>query len=415
MIFYRLISILLSPFLIIYLYLRIKKGKEDQNRIGERLGSSSVNRPQGDIVWLHAVSVGEANSALILLDEILKTDPKITVLFTTTTLTSAAILSEKIKIYQGKVIHQFLPVDSYFIVQRFLNFWKPKISIFIESEIWPNLIFGSHKRGAKTILVNARMSQNSFKKWQLAKKFGFKIFNKFDLIFVQSPLDQKRLKELSEQETLFYGNLKSEAASLSFDEKKFNEVLNQISSNRKVWLAASTHAGEETIIIEAHKNLKKEFPDLLTILVPRHPNRADEIKALMTDVKFSQRSLGEKISPQTEIYLADTLSELGLFYRLSKIAFIGGSLLNIGGHNPFEAIKLKCAIISGRYVFNFKEIYAALEEKVAYFVVQSSDDLVFSVKKLLLDDKLRESTVANAQKAIEGDSKIAEKIVEKIF
>ena len=419
MFFYRITSVLILPFLVLYLFLRIKKGKEDKNRIKERFGFSSVKRPQGNVVWIHAVSVGETNSSLILLDEILKTHPKTTILFTTTTLTSAAILSEKIKIYKSRVIHQFLPIDSYFVVKRFFNFWQPKMTIFVESEIWPNLINQARKRNIKTVLVNARMSENSFKKWLFARKIGFKIFDNFDVIFAQSVMDQQRLKKLSHQEILFFGNLKSEATNLTFDEKELKKILDQISyedgSHRKFWLAASTHKGEEEIIIAAHKKLKKEFPDLLTILVPRHPNRAAEIKELMSDIKFSQRSANEQISPQTEIYLADTLGELGLFYRLNKMAFIGGSLVDVGGHNPFEAIKLGCAIISGRHVFNFREIYAALEEKMAYFLVESEDDLVMVVKRLLLDQEIVKDTSNNATKVIESDGKISEKIVRKIF
>lgn len=421
MFIYRLISILISPFLVFYLFVRVKKGKEDQKRIGERFGISSIKRPEGEVVWLHAVSVGEVNSALILLDEILKTSPKTNILVTTTTITSAAVLAKRIDGFKGNVMHQFLPVDSYFVVKRFLKFWRPRMMIFVESEIWPNFICEAKKRGVITVLANARMSQNSFDKWKLAKKIGFNIFKNFDVIFAQTVADSQRLKKLSGKESLFFGNLKSEAVDLPFCEDKLNDIVSQITDEngvkRNVWLAASTHLGEEEKIIYAHQKLKEKFPDLLTILVPRHPHRADEIKEIMSEleVEFSQRSKGDEILKKTDIYMADTVGELGIFFRLSKIAFIGGSLSDVGGHNPFEAIKLGCVVISGRYVFNFKEIYSALEEEMGYFLVESEEDLSDVVSKLMTNDGLREDTFKSSQKVIQGYGKIAEKVVDRLF
>lgn len=416
---YRLISILLFPLLVPYLILRILKGKEDKKRIKERFGFAGVRRPEGQIIWLHAVSVGETNSALILVDELLKTAPNSHILFTTTTLTSAAVLAEKVKDYDGRVIHQFLPLDSYFVVKRFINFWRPENVIFVESEIWPNLICEAAKFGAKPVLANARMSENSGKKWLSARNIGFRIFDNFEMIFAQSALDQERLKKLFDKEVLCFGNLKSEAADLSFEEKDLLELSEQIldskGKKRKIWLASSTHKGEEEKVINAHKKLEKKYPDLLTILVPRHPNRASQVRELMSGLNVAQRSLGEKISSKTQIYLADTLGELGLFYHVSKIAFIGGSLADVGGHNPFEAIKLESLVISGRHVFNFKEIYAKLEQEMGYFLVESEDDLVSTVEKLLADDELCKSTIENATRAIDGDGKIAEKIAKRIM
>lgn len=414
MILYRLLSILILPFLLLYLRLRIKKGKEDTLRASEKLAKTSQARPQGDLIWLHAVSVGELNSALILLDEILKSDPKTNILVTTTTITSASILADKLNSYQGRVIHQFLPFDSYLIVKKFLNHWQPKTMIFLESEIWPNLISESKKRNIKTVLVNARMSQGSFEKWQMAQKIGFNIFNKFDLIFAQTNLDQQRLKALCLKEVLFLGNLKSQAANLECDQETLQKLQQQI-KNRKIWLAASTHKGEEEVIISAHKKLKEKFPDILTVLVPRHPVRGDEIKELMTDVNFSQRSQNQEITDNTELYFADTLGELGTFYRLCDISFIGGSIADVGGHNPFEAINLNSAVISGRNSFNFKEIYALLEENLAYFLVENESDLVNMVSELLTNDKLKSDTINNALEITKQEDSTCPKIVEKIL
>lgn len=413
MLFYKIISILLFPFIELYLFFRVFKKKEDKKRLKERFGFPTQERPQGSLIWLHAVSVGEANSALILVEEILKFAPKISILFTTTTLTSAAIISAKLPQFQGRVIHQFLPVDSYFCVKRFLNFWRPRAAVFVESEIWPNLIFEARKMGSSTFLVNARMSENSAKKWLIAKKFGFKIFDYFAAIFAQTEEDKKRFSQLTNQEILLYGNLKSQAQILVSNDSELAKLKTQIGA-RKFWIAASTHKGEEEVILQVHKELKKEFSDLLTIIILRHPNRADEVKTLIGDLKIAQRSKKENIVAATEIYLVDTLSELGIFYRLNNFAFVGGSLLEIGGHNPFEAIKLNCAVISGRGVFNFKEVYKNLEEQQACVMIDSANDLPQVVKKFLNDENYAKSLSLKASEVIKDQNNIAQKIVSKM-
>ena len=331
MAFYRILSILLYPFLEFYLIYRLFKKKEDGNRIKERLGKASIARPEGQVIWLHAVSVGEANSSLILIEELLKFFPTTSILFTTTTLTSASIIAKKIPDFKGRVFHQFLPIDSYFCVKDFLEYWRMSAAIFVESEIWPNLICEARKADIKTFLVNARVSKKSFKKWYLAKKIGFDIFNYFSAIFVQMKEDKECFEKLSNQEALFYGNLKSQAQNLAINYDELQKIKSQ-TVNRKIFVAASTHKDEEEIIIDLHKKLKKEFPNLLTIIILRHPKRAEEVKSLFGDIKFSQRTNGSAISNDVEIYLVDTLGELGIFYSISPFAFIGGSLFEIGGH-----------------------------------------------------------------------------------
>jgi len=413
MIFYRIISILILPFLTLYIFYRALKGKENYHRIKERFGFSSQKKPQKEMVWIHAVSVGETNSSLVLLDELLKSLPEISIIFTTTTLTSATILANKIQNYNGRVIHQFLPLDSYFIVKKFLNFWQPKKIFFVESEIWPNFIYEAKKARASMVLVNGRMSEKSFSRWLFAKKIGFNIFDFFTFIFAQSNDDKNRFSQLTAQEIIFYGNLKSQALNLKFDEKELEKLESQI-NERPFWLASSTHKGEEEIIIAAHKELQKEFPNILTILVPRHPNRAAEIKNLLAGINFSQRSAGQIINNQTAIYLADSLGELGLFYTLSDFAFIGGSLQKLGGHNPFEAIKLNCAVISGKYVFNFAEIYEKLLTKNACLIVETNE-LPKVISNFLKDKKLLQSQIERAAKAIDDFDDIAKKIVDKVL
>ena len=410
---YRILSTIFFPLLVIYICWRALKGKEDRVRLRERLGFSSHRKPDGDIIWIHAVSVGEANSSLILVDELLKSFPQTTILFTTTTLTSALVLASKIKAYEGRVIHQFLPIDSYFVVRKFLKFWHPKKAIFVESEIWPNFIYEARKLGISTVLVNARISKKSFSRWILAKKIGFNIFDFFSLIFAQSEEDQGRLQKLTSQKVLYLGNLKAQTASLSFNVNELNNLRTQI-NGRKFWLAASTHAGEEKIVIDVHRKLKQKFGDILTIIAPRHPQRAQEIKALAGDLNFSQRSLGENIASKTEIYLADTLGELGLFYSLSDFVFLGGSLVEVGGHTPFEPAQLKCAVISGKYVANNQKAFDELIAKKACKSVNNSDELYEVVVEFLQNHKLAEMQADAAFAAIANNGDVVKNIVRKL-
>ncbi len=413
MLVYRTLSVLLFPFIELYLFYRVYKKKEDKKRLRERFGKPTQDRPEGDLTWLHAVSVGETNSSLILVDEILKNSPKTTILFTTTTLTSATTVAAKIPEFNGKVIHQFLPIDCLFCVQDFLIFWRPSRAIFVESEIWPNLIAEARAMGTKVFLVNARMSEKSAKRWSIARMLGFDIFENFNAIFAQSKEDKDRLSKLTKNEIFLYGNLKSQARDLSFNGSELEKLKSQIDT-RKFWLATSTHKGEEETVIKAHRELKKYFPDLLTILIPRHPNRAEEIKLLFGEINFAQRSQNQNITSSTEIYLADSLGELGTFYRLANFTFLGGSLLPIGGHNPFEPIKLGCAVISGSHTFNFKEIYENLREKNACVIVESAEDLTKIVGDLLNNKNSQEALITKASRLINNSENIAEKIVKEI-
>lgn len=414
MLFYRIISVLLFPVLEFYLFYRVYKKKEDKKRLKERFGVATQARPEGDVIWLHAVSVGETNSSLILVDELLKKSPQSTIIFTTTTLTSASVLEAKIPEFKGRVIHQFLPLDSYYCAKAFLEYWAPSKVVFVESEIWPNLIFESCVIGAQVFLVNARMSKKSLNRWELAQRFNFKIFNCFDAIFVQAQEDKESFAKLTNGEVLFFGNLKSQARELAVNLIEL-EKLKAVIGSRKFWLAASTHKGEEEIVVQAHKSLKKEFPDLLTILVPRHPNRGEEIKSAFAEINFAQRSKNQDITAATEIYLADSLGELGTFYSLADFAFIGGSLFEIGGHTPFEAIKLKCAVISGRGVFNNKKIYQDLEENKACVMINSVEELAGKVREFLQDENISKALSNKALEVIKNSDDIAQKIVEEIL
>jgi len=298
-------------------------------------------------------------------------------------------------------------------VQNFFDFWQMRAAIFVESEIWPNLIFEARKRGISTFLVNARMSDKSALKWRIAKFFGLKIFDYFAAIFAQSEDDKKRLKKLTNQEILLYGNLKSQAQNLDINAQKLSQLKTQI-GKRKIFTAASTHNGEEEVILRVHQELKKEFSDLLTIIIPRHPNRVEEIKLLIGDKNYAQRSKNHNIETSTEIYLADSLGELGIFYSLTDFAFIGGSLVEVGGHNPFEAIKLGCAVISGSHLFNFKEIYQNLSEQKACVIVNSAEELVKKTRIFLTEKESAKAMTQKALEVIKNSQNIAGKIVKKM-
>lgn len=413
MLIYRFLSIVAFPFVELYLFFRVYKKKEDGRRLRERFGKATKARPVGDVIWVHAVSVGETNSVLNLVDELLKNFSQSTILFTTTTLTSATTVATRLPEFGGRVIHQFLPIDSYICVKEFLTFWEPSKVIFVESEIWPNLIFEAREMGASVFLVNARMSKKSAGRWYFLSKLGFGIFDCFSAIFVQNADDQKLFSSLSRSEVLFCGNLKSQGRDLEFNSEALEKLKQQI-GGRKYWLAASTHKGEEELILRAHQELKKSFPDILTILAPRHPERAEEIKVLFGGINFAQRSQNQDISSATEIYLADSLGELGIFYRLSSFVFLGGSLFEIGGHNPFEAVKLGCLVVSGRGVFSNKKIFEDLEKNNACAMINSAEELAPTVQKLLQNPDAVRAMSGKASELVHTSLNIAGEIVAKI-
>ncbi len=414
---YQIFSIIILPFLFLLILWRKKNFKEHPHRFLERFALTKISKPQNcQLLWLHAVSVGESNSAWVLIEDLLKFSPNIHILFTSTSTTSAQIIEQKIlqnELFKNRVIHQFLPIDSYFIVKKFLNYWKPRACIFVESEIWPNFIFYARKKGILSFLINARISQKTASKWLFLKKLGFNIFDYFSTIFAQSNQDKNLLQNLTKNNIFYEGNLKSQNPQLEINAEKLQELKTQI-GDRKIWLCASTHQSEEELILQTHHRLKNQFPDLLTIIVLRHPNRASEVCELLKNINFSQRSKNQIISDTTEIYLVDSLGELGIFYSLVNFAFIGGSLVKIGGHNPFEAIQLNCAIITGFEIFNFAEIYNDLHKKNACEIVKNIDELYEILQKFLQNPQMISPYSNNAKLAIENSQNISQKIIQKI-
>lgn len=416
MFLYQILSVLLSPVIDIYLAFRKSCKKEDLLRFNERLGNSKIARPNGFLIWLHSASVGESKSALTLAEALLKQYPQINILITSCTITSAAEIAKNLP---KRTIHQYTPVDKFFVVRKFLKHWQPNLAMFMESELWPNLVIETKRSKCELILINGRISDKSFKSWKILHKLGFNLLRNFSICFAQSQIDKQKFIDLGVKNVHFVGNLKVASLSLKVNPEELKKLQPQIGT-RQFWLASSTHKGEEEIIIRTHQKLKTYFPDLLTIIAPRHPNRLEEItKLIPQNLKTAIRSQNQPIT-NCEIYLADTLGELGTFYSLSKIVLIGGSMLdNIGGHNPFEALQLGSVILSGVYVKNFQEAYQDLEKSKSCLMIKDEQELLFYLLKIMKDKNYYLSLLQNSKNSQssvggKGSGKILENILEII-
>ena len=370
----------IAPLLPFYLKRRIKKGKEDSLRICERYGQSTIERPDGKLIWIHVASVGEAQSILILIEKLLKKNKKTSVLVTSGTVTSAEMLSRSLS--SKRAFHQFVPLDHPKWVSSFIKYWKPELTILVESEIWPNLIFAAAKYSNKVISLNARISEKSFRFWSKFPKTANKIFGSFSLCFAQDNWQKDAFEKLGVKKAVAIPSLKWAAKSLSYDKEALQKLYDMIDV-RPVWLAASTHEGEENIAIKTHKILKKKYPDLLTIIVPRHPSRGEEILSLLDKMNVSRRILNEEITSETEIYLSETMGEMGLFFKLCPIVMIAGSFFNYGGHNVIEAAHFDCAILHGKDMSNNVSVIKEFHKAGAAIEVADAKALSEQIKELL--------------------------------
>lgn len=397
---YRLAGFTLIPVLPLALSRRAARGKEVRERLGERHGRASASRPPGPLVWIHAASVGETNSVMPLIDRIVAAG--YSVVFTSVTITSAKIAGERLP--KGAV-HQFSPIDITPWIRRFLRHWRPDAALFVESEIWPVTIMELAAAGIPQILINARLSAKSFLGWQRLGSVARSLFGKISLCLAQSARDAERFRTLGVPDVIEPGNLKFDAAAPAADAAALAAFRDTI-RGRSVWLAASTHEGEEERVAAAHSVLKKSHPGLLTIIVPRHPPRGAEVRAILAarGLTVAQRSIAEPIQPNTDVYLADTLGELGLFYRAAPIALVGASLLAHGGHNPVEPARLDCAILHGPYVANFEDIYAALDRDGGALKVGDAASLAKAVDTLLGDHAEIDRLAEGAVKAVDSFS-----------
>lgn len=374
---YRLATMALAPAVPFLLRQRALRGKEDEARMNEKLGHPGITRPEGSLVWIHGASVGECVAALPLVDALLKLNQN--VLVTSGTVTSAQMMAERLP---GRAIHQYAPLDTPAATRRFLDYWKPAAALFVDSEIWPNILRGAHARGIRLAMVNGRMSERSFIGWRRAPKVAAALLSLFDICQVQDGATAKRLTQLGAPRVTITGSLKADAPPLPADEKKL-EALRAAIGSRPILLAASTHPGEDETILPAQDILRRDFPDLLTIIAPRHPDRGADIAMLCGTRPSLRRSQGQLPVRSTEVYIADTMGELGLLYRLAPFAFIGGSLIPHGGQNPLEAARLGCAVLAGAHTENFTQAYGAIFAAQGAGCVSSASEIAAMAKRLL--------------------------------
>jgi 3-deoxy-D-manno-octulosonic-acid transferase len=394
---YRLLSVAATPLVPLFLARRLKRGKEHRVRLSERRGESRMTRPSGPLVWLHGASVGELLSVLPLIERIAKRE--ITVLVTSGTVTSGGLAEQRLP--RG-VIHQFVPIDVPRFVRRFLDHWQPDLALFVESDLWPNILIETSRRAVPMILINARLSENSFHRWRYLPNSIGNLLKRLDLCLAGTPGDAERLGELGAPRIVTTGNLKLDVPAPPADPAKLKALLDAMAA-RPAIAAASTHDGEEAAMIAAHRRLRANFPRLLTLIAPRHPERGPAVAeiAKAAGLKAALRSRGELPNFQTDIYVADTVGELGILYRVAPVVFIGGSLVGHGGQNPIEAAKLGAAILHGPHVWNFAEIYSALDEAHGAEPVANEDRLTATLGALLGQPAARASVAHAARATVE--------------
>ena len=394
---YRKLSFAKVPLAPALIKSRLKRGKEDPERVGERRGLSLGTRPHGPLVWIHGASVGEVLAAAALIERLRALNLRI--LLTSGTVTSAAIVAKR---FPPDIIHQYVPYDSPRYVARFLDHWRPSLALFIESDLWPNLILSAAARRLPMVLINGRMSPRSFPRWRRARNTISALLGQFEVCLAQSETDADRFAALGARNVITTGNLKLDVPAPPADSAKLEKLM-AMTRGRPVVAAASTHPGEEEILIETHRRLAGFFPGLLTVIVPRHPDRGNAVAGLVaaSGLRFAQRSREELPAANTDIYIADTLGELGLFYRLAPIVFMGGSLVEHGGQNPIEAVKLGAAIVHGPHVFNFSDVYEALDKAGGARLAVSEEMLVKQLGTLLADPKACETQAAAGARVVE--------------
>ena len=394
---YRLASRAATPLVPRLLAKRLARGKEHPARLGERRGEPSLPRPAGPLIWVHGASVGEMLAAVPLIERIRSRD--FAVLVTSGTVTSAALAGQRLP--EG-ALHQFIPVDVPAFAARFLDYWRPDLALFVESDLWPNLILGCARRKIPMILVNGRISERSFRRWRLVSGASAALLGRFDLCLAQSAANAQRLARLGAPHVSSTGNLKLDVPAPPVDAATLHRF-NALIGLRTVAAAASTHPGEETAMITAHRRLRAKHPHLLTLIAPRHPERGPSIAdiAKVAGLSVAMRSRGELPKRDVDVYIADTLGELGLIYRIAPIVFMGGSLARHGGQNPIEPIRLGAAVLHGPHVWNFAELYATLDQAHGAELIEDEEALTSKLGDWLADQSARTEVAKAGAEAVE--------------
>lgn len=405
---------LLSPLIWRTVRNKLLRAKVPTERQHERLGHATLPRPAGQLIWFHAASVGESLSVLSLIRRLGTRLPGAEFLITSGTPTSAALIAKRLP---PRTRHQYPPLDTAGPVRRFLDHWQPDAGIFVESEIWPRLIVESADRGTALALLNARLSEKSVEGWKKRPQTARYILEKFRLFLTQNDKTAANLMDMGAPAGRVRPgtNLKAMSDPLPVDEAALAEIRQQI-ADRSVWIASSTHAGEEEAVLAAHADLLKHRPDLLLLLVPRHPERRDDVKKLTAEagLSFALRSQGQPITRQTQVYIADTLGELGTWYALSPIVFLGGSLKEIGGHNPFEPAQAGAAVITGPGYFNFAETFAPLIDSGGAVEVRTQTDLSAAVSHWLSDQNVLQAARDAAKACVNTQADALETVIETL-
>jgi 3-deoxy-D-manno-octulosonic-acid transferase len=387
-------------------------GKECQLRFTERLGDASLPRPEGLIIWVHGASIGESLSMLPLIERLRADHPEWKILVTTGTVTSASLMVERLP--EG-AFHQFIPVDRVAYIYKFFNHWKPDLALWTESEFWPNIISIAATLKVPMVLLNGRISNKSLKNWRIFPSLIEEILSAFSLCLGQSDEDALRLSNLGAINSKCVGNLKFATPPLTADQEAL-EKLSVLIGQRPCWLASSTHKGDEEIVGRIHKNIKAKQSKILSIIVPRHPVRGVEIARTLRDMglNVTLRSTNTSLKTTTDIYIADTLGELGLLYRVVPIVYIGKSLVSVGGQNPLEAARLDCAIIFGPRMDNFKEIAAKLTKNDACIEVSDEAALLKTIKRLIKAPKECRQLATAARRVTSEQSSVLEAVVHEL-
>lgn len=378
---YRAASQILRPLTPALLRVRERAGKEEPARRPERFGIAQLPRPAGTLAWIHAASVGETNAVLPLIQKLGDARPDLKFLLTTGTITSARLAGGRLG---DNAMHQYIPLDSPQYVGRFLDHWQPDIAVFTESEIWPNLILEASSRRIPLVLVNGRMSRRSYDRWKRNGGMSAPLFSRFNLVLAQNRRLARWFGELGARSVEVSGNLKIDAPPPPVEATELSR-LKEAAGNRPVYVAASTHEGEENLIAAAHRQMARSVPDLLTVIAPRHPERGTALAEWLRGegLTVAQRSLGALPDAQTEIYIADTIGELGTLYALAPVAFVGGSLVVRGGQNPIEAVRHGAAVLTGPHWQNFRDAYEQLIRHKGAIEVRSAGELAQTVSALL--------------------------------
>ena len=382
-----LIIIMFSPIIIIY---RILRNKEDKKRYIEKFSVPSKKRVKGNLIWFHGASVGELLSIVPLIKNYEKNKSITQILVTSSTLSSSNVLQQfKFK----KTIHQFYPIDNLFLTNKFLNFWKPSIAIFVDSEIWPSMYNNIYDKKIPIILLNARLTKKTFKRWMILKKFGRSIFKKITIAYPQNLETKKYLKKLETKNIYYLGNLKfAENFEENFDRINFN--LKEELLKKKIWVASSTHKNEELFCAKAHIQLRKKVKNLITIIIPRHIHRSRDIILEIENLglKVSTHSSKPRSLKNTDIYIVDTFGETKKFHRIGFTVFLGGSIIQKGGQNPLEAARFGARILHGPNIDNFKDVYQLLNSLKVSKKIQTPRELASSItfkKNKIIGNKIK--------------------------